>query len=504
MRALVLTVCCLVTALALCAGADAPDVDRWLRVEGRFIVDASGQPFRLVGMGRYEPERGMDNKTIGSIDEICVYYKNRGMNAMRLAIGGRNDWLPGCDVAQYGGFDGYIDKVVDPEVQACKRHGMYVLLDLHVGDADEDTAYNWFIPFWQAAARRYRDEPWIAAYELWNEPNWKPIALKPESAEPIRKWYKACTDAIREIDRRHIILVSDWNAGWGAATETQWEPVGFEPGDPVDQIAFSKHIARDHCTTEWLENWVDRISRKWSAPILIGEFELGGEFMDAPSLEVFGKWLEGSDGRYGWFSWSTGAGFEEQWEPVARRYASEVPGYPPVRSFRIDDFERPTDMASWNVQTGGNVPVSMDWVEPGVEGYGHCLRASFGPHADNGQGNWAQVFCCWLQPGRLGDLRPDRLTFHLKGDGTPADVYRQQVFLSEKRFEAEQYLALVPIQDTSWHKVTLTASDFTPPVPDFTRIVRVTFACVGENAGLQRAVTFDVDNVDWEQAVRRQ
>ena len=66
MRALVLTVCCLVTALALCAGADAPDVDRWLRVEGRFIVDASGQPFRLVGMGRYEPERGMDNKTIGS------------------------------------------------------------------------------------------------------------------------------------------------------------------------------------------------------------------------------------------------------------------------------------------------------------------------------------------------------------------------------------------------------------------------------------------------------
>lgn len=240
--------------VAACRPDGGSDQSRWLRVEGRFIVDAAGHPFRLVGMGRYQPEAGIANKLVGSLDEICLHYQQLGMNALRVAVGGRNDWLPDCDVTPYGGFDGYVEQVVDPDVRACERNGMYVLLDLHVGDADEDTAYKWFLPFWQAAARKYKDDPWIAAYELWKEPNLKPNALKPASAEPLRKWYAACIKAIRDIDRRHIILVSDWNAGWGSATESQWEPVKFDPGDPVHQIAFSKHVAKDHCTREGLES----------------------------------------------------------------------------------------------------------------------------------------------------------------------------------------------------------------------------------------------------------
>lgn len=497
-------VACLLLALGISHSLAAPtsEAGRWLRVQGRFIVDAAGQPFRLVGMGRYEPEAGIDNKRIGSMDEICLHYKQLGMNAMRVAIGGKNDWLPNCDVTKYGGFDGYVEQVVDPEVQACKRNGMVVLLDLHVGDADEDTAYHWFIPFWEAAARRYKDDPWIAAYEPWNEPNLKPNALKPASAEPLRKWYAACIAAIRKVDRRHIILVSDWNAGWGSATESQWEPLKFDPGDPQHQIAFSKHIAKEHCTKEWLERWVDRISRQWNVPLLIGELELGDDIMDAAALEVFGKWLEASEGRYGWFSWSVGAGFEQQWSPVARRYSSAVPGYPPVRVFRFEDFERPTNMMSWIVQTGGNTPAEMEWVAPGVEGYGHCLRAAFGPWQDKGKGNWAQVYTSWVFPERFADIKPDRLSFQLKGDGTPPEVYMQQVFISEKRFEAQQYRALIPLDDARWHKVTLTGADFTPPVTDFGKILRVTFACVGANSLLKRRVEFRVDNVDFEAPIR--
>jgi len=482
------------------ASADEPD--RWLRVEGRFIVDAAGQPFRLVGMGRYEPESGIDNKTVGSIDEICLYYKQRGMNAMRLAIGGKNDWLPGCDVAAYGGFDGYIEKVVDPEVQACKRNGMYAMLDLHVGPADEATAYGWFIPFWQAAARHYKDDPWVAVYELWNEPSWKPHELKPESAEPLRKWYAACISAIREIDSRHIILVSDWNAGWGSAMEPQWEPVSFDPGDPVRQIAFSKHIAKDHCTREWLEEWVDRPARKWNVPVMVGEFELGADLMTPEALETFGAWLREADGQYSWFSWAVGVGFEAQWSPVALAHASLVPGHPPVRVFRYEDFERPTNMTSWYAQSGGNVPAEMERIAPGVEGYGYALHAALGPRADSGEGDWAQVYSCWVMPSRLGDVKPDRISFQLRGDGTSPDVYRQQMFLSEKRFEAEQYRALVPLSDTGWHKVTLAGTDFTPPIADFTKILRVTFGCTGDNARLDRRVEFWVDNVDFEQALR--
>jgi hypothetical protein len=89
--------------------AEVPNQNRWLRVDGRFIVDAAGHPFRLVGMGRYQPDAGMDNKLLGDMDEVCLHYKQLGMNAMRVAIGGRNDWMPDCDVAPYGGFDGYVE-----------------------------------------------------------------------------------------------------------------------------------------------------------------------------------------------------------------------------------------------------------------------------------------------------------------------------------------------------------------------------------------------------------
>ncbi|MBI2299351.1 MAG: cellulase family glycosylhydrolase [Armatimonadetes bacterium] len=480
--------------------AAAPD--RWLHVQGRFLVDAEGQPYRLVGIGRYQPESGIDNKRVGNIDEICAHYKQRGMNAIRLAVGGKNDWLPDIEIRRWGGFDGYLRQVVDPEVQACKRNGMYVMLDLHVGAADEATAYEWFIPFWQAAARRYRDDPWVAVYELWNEPNLKPHELKPESAEPLRKWYAECIRAIRAIDPKHVILVSDWNAGWGSATESQWEPARFDPGDPAHQIAFSKHLAKEHCTPEFLDRWVDQVSKKWNVPLMVGEFELGDDIMDAAALGVFGRWLEASDGKYGWFTWSVGGGFEAQWQPVAERCASPVPGFPPVHAFRYEDFEVPTNLASWNVQTGGNVPAGMELSAPGVEGWGHALRVTFGPHRDQGKGNWAQVYSCWVMPERFGDVAPDRISFQLKGDGTPAEVYRQQVLLSGERFLAERHRATVPLDDKDWHPVVPTGSDFTPPVTDFRKIVRVTFGCVGANSLLEREVTFEVDNVEFQQALR--
>ena len=99
--------------VAACRPDGGSDQSRWLRVEGRFIVDAAGHPFRLVGMGRYQPEAGIANKLVGSLDEICLHYQQLGMNALRVAVGGRNDWLPDCDVTPYGGFDGYVERFLD-------------------------------------------------------------------------------------------------------------------------------------------------------------------------------------------------------------------------------------------------------------------------------------------------------------------------------------------------------------------------------------------------------
>ena len=69
------------------------------------------------------------------------------------------------------------------------------------------------VALWQKLAERYKDEPAIAAYDIINEPNWgfadrnDKHGCNETGNAPLRTLLERTTRAIREIDKRHMIVI---------------------------------------------------------------------------------------------------------------------------------------------------------------------------------------------------------------------------------------------------------------------------------------------------------
>jgi len=207
-----------------------------LHVEGIHIVDSGGRKVKLAGIGvlAYCPDASI------MIDEEGVqWFKNRGFNVLRLAM----DWQyfePTKGVYD----DSYFVNYVDPVVNWCEKHGVYVILDMHhyllspywggdgfptwacmsypatnegrnaflrdfwqnTGVGVENTAK--FIAAWQHVVNRYKDRNVIAAYELFNEPGSAPWIGDWGYLIPFmgRFYNERLVPAIRAIDPETIVI----------------------------------------------------------------------------------------------------------------------------------------------------------------------------------------------------------------------------------------------------------------------------------------------------------
>lgn len=129
-------------------------------------------------------------------------------------------------------------EMTDSLLSWCKANKMYLVLDLHaapggqgndINIADRDTTKPslWqseanktkTIELWRKLAERYKDEPYIGAYDILNEPNWgfddagDKHGQKEANNKPLRELYVNITNAIRSVDKKHIIII-EGNA-WG-------------------------------------------------------------------------------------------------------------------------------------------------------------------------------------------------------------------------------------------------------------------------------------------------
>ena len=220
---------------------------QWMRIEGRNLV-ADGKPIRLqgIGLGNWMlvehfmiglpqvdyvmrqtftevlgPERSaafwdayMDNyfteKDVARIREL-------GFNHVRLPFSYRqleSDAQPGQWREE--GF-----RRLDRMIAWCRGQGLWVMLDLHsapgcqASDWNAESAHGevllWdsaddqkrVVALWHEIARRYRNEPTVMAYEILNEPN----TSFPRQVASLTAFDLRCIRAIREVDKRHIIVV---------------------------------------------------------------------------------------------------------------------------------------------------------------------------------------------------------------------------------------------------------------------------------------------------------
>lgn len=160
--------------------------------------------------------KGLNDKWLTDAD--MSYLKSLGCNSVRLPINYRyfeDDAAP-FEYKQ-DGFD-----LVDRVVEYCKKYEMYCVIDLHAvqgfqsGDWHCDnlfgeqvniyydaTCQKRYYALWTAIAERYKDEEWVAGYNVMNEP----VAVDPIEVAALNKIYVEVTKAIRDVDKGHMIFL---------------------------------------------------------------------------------------------------------------------------------------------------------------------------------------------------------------------------------------------------------------------------------------------------------
>ncbi|MGC8628459.1 MAG: glycoside hydrolase family 5 protein, partial [Acidimicrobiales bacterium] len=168
---------------------------------------------KVLGQARSEVLLGslLDNFFTEKDAELLA---SLGANVVRLPLNYRHfqdDMRPG-EVKQ-SGF-----RLLDRAVKACGRHGIYTILDLHALPGSQN--HDWHsdnrcgrpllwehrdfqdraVAIWVALADHYRDEPWVAGYNLINEP-------ADEEGHRLVGLYNRLAGEIGAVDPRHVLFL---------------------------------------------------------------------------------------------------------------------------------------------------------------------------------------------------------------------------------------------------------------------------------------------------------
>ena len=168
---------------------------------------------------------------------------------------------------------------IDECVRWCREHGLYIVLDLHcapggqtgqeidnsVNDRPELLLDPWRwkqgLALWEELARRYRDEPTIALYDLLNEP----VSGRQPDYEALRDklsaFYRDCVAAIRRIDARHVLSIE--GSRWAS------DPTIFSERFD-DRMVIHAHTYGEFPDERFARTWNEPRARL-GVPLLLGE-----------------------------------------------------------------------------------------------------------------------------------------------------------------------------------------------------------------------------------------
>lgn len=285
----------------------------FLRADGSKLVNGDGREVLLRGVGfgswllpegymwRF-PQQGDRPRRIERLIEELVgkekaadfwetYYDRyiaeadilkiaeEGFNSVRVPINARF-LMADDDPARY------IEKhwlLLDRVIAWCREHRLYVILDLHgapggqtgtnIDDSENDVPELFTdernrrltVELWRKLAQRYRDEWIVAGYDLLNEPLPDWFAEYNDRVMPL---YRDIVKAIREVDRRHLIILE------GAHWSTDWSIFGGGELDGFDDnVMLQFHKYWNNPDTESIGKYIGKRD-EWNVPIFMGE---GGE-----------------------------------------------------------------------------------------------------------------------------------------------------------------------------------------------------------------------------------
>ncbi|MGQ8337383.1 carbohydrate-binding protein [Sunxiuqinia sp. A32] len=292
---------------------------QYLHQQGKYIVDGDNNEFisRSMGLGGWMLQEGYMLETAGfagtqheirslieesigkdrtdefydawlanhctkkDIDSLASW----GFNAVRPALHYNlftlpveEELTPGNDTWLLEGF-----KMLDDLVSWCAENEMYVFIDLHgapggqgknadISDYDPSKPSLWesaenkrkTIALWRKIAQRYANNKWVGGYDLINETNWgfdSDNSGCGGSNEPLYYLMVDITNAIREVDQNHLIIIE------GNCWANNMDGL-FPPWD--DNMAYSFHKYWSGTDVGSIQGYLD-LRDEYNVPMWMGE-----------------------------------------------------------------------------------------------------------------------------------------------------------------------------------------------------------------------------------------
>lgn len=213
--------------------------------------------------------------------------KSWGFNSVRLPMH-YNLYTPAVEDEPIKGKNTWLAKgftLTDSLLSWCKENQMYLILDMHatpggqghdvnISDRDPSKPSLWesrenqekLIALWKKLAERYKNEAWIGAYDIINEPNWaftgtNKNGIDEQDNGPLKSLMVEITQAIRSVDTEHIIIIE--GNGWG----NNYNGI-LPPWDDNMVVSFHKYWNNNHQSD--IQSYLD-IREKYNVPIWLGE-----------------------------------------------------------------------------------------------------------------------------------------------------------------------------------------------------------------------------------------
>jgi endoglucanase len=291
--------------------------ENWLKVSGDHIVNQKGETIILRGfglggmlhmenfingypfneetmkegllkvMGKKKYDLYFDNFLKNYFTESdAEYIHSLGLNLVRIPINYHlfeDDMNPG--VIKEEAFK-HLDRVIN----LCAKYQIYTIIDLHAlpgcqnqhwhSDNPTHIAFFWIhkdfqdraLHLWEVIAYHYKNQPWVAGYDLINEP-------ADHSGEKLFPYYKRLRDAIKKVDPNHILFLEGdrYAKDFSKFTEI-WDNVVYTnhdyalPGFTGEYPGYAngRYFDKDTLVQEFLKK--SEFMLKQKVPIWVGEF----------------------------------------------------------------------------------------------------------------------------------------------------------------------------------------------------------------------------------------
>ena len=281
-----------------------------VRVVGNTLMDARG-PVRLLGVNHsgaeYACVKGLGFFDGPPADELAVAIRSWGANTVRLPLN-EHCWLGSASGAFSG--EGY-RRALEDRVRTLRKHGLYVIVDLHWSAAtgraamgQEAMADGANAPaFWGSVASRFRDDRGVL-FDLFNEPFltgpnawtcWNHGCVGPQGDRV--SGMQELIDAVRGEGATNVLLVG----GLDYANDLRgWLAQGLR--DPLGQLVASFHVYNfNRCRDEdcW-EREIAPVERQ--VPVVAGE--LGENDCEHGFLDRFVRWADTRGVSYLGWTWN--------------------------------------------------------------------------------------------------------------------------------------------------------------------------------------------------------